>query len=67
MEPLRDVIRRAISTRNSELAGRISNYLWFEKGLNYDQAYSFVNGIEPISMDDWEELLYEADADAGRA
>jgi len=47
-----------VRERNAELAGKLADFLRFKGGLNYDQTYELVNSIEPISPEDWDDLLY---------
>ena len=57
---LGEAIREAVATGDAALAGRISDRLR-HKGMNYLDTHRFVSDIAPISLRDWEALMYEAE------
>jgi len=54
------LIRKAVSERDARTAGRVADFLR-NKGLNYQQILSLVQGVTPIDPRAWEALLYAAD------
>lgn len=56
-----EVIRQAVREKNPRKAGKVADVLRFRFGLDYESVYNVVNKIEPISKEDWEALMYEAD------
>ena len=55
-------IKKAVDTRNSEMAGRIADVLRFKWEMNYDEIYNKVNSIAPISKPMWEAMMYESES-----
>ncbi len=58
---LREIIRKAVSTRDFQLVRKIVVYLAQERGLNYIQTHAYVNNVIPIDIDTWEEMVYESE------
>jgi len=54
-------IGRVVKGRDAAGAGRIADRLRMRAGLTYRQVYDLINSVEPISLPDWETLMYEAD------
>ena len=63
MITLREMVMKAITEKNHLLAGKITEFLWIKKSMNYKEIYKFVNKIEPIPMPEWDELLCEYDTE----
>ena len=47
-------------THDAQLAGKIADYLRFNKGANYNQIAKLAK-LHGIDADEWESLMYEAD------
>lgn len=61
MITIKDAITTAIVTSDAVLAGKISDMLRYDHGMDYDQTYKLVNEAHPIGAEEWDELLYAAD------
>jgi hypothetical protein len=58
-------IKEAVRTGDAKLAGRMVDLLRFKKGASYEEIYRMAHRLTGISPDDWEQLMYEADAPEG--
>jgi len=59
---LKSQITLAVNTRNAKLAGNIADTLRFRLGMSYNAIHEYVNSVEPVEIEDWEDLMYEADS-----
>jgi hypothetical protein len=58
-------IKKAVHNQDAAAAGDVCDYLRINYKATYDQIYAFVNKVAPISMEDWEALLYESENEPG--
>ena len=58
---MRNAIIKAVEERNAAVLARTVDVCRFKFRMNYGQVYRFVNNIAAISLDDFEQLMYEAD------
>jgi len=52
-------IKKAVHNQDASAAGYVCDYLRVYHKATYDQIYEFVNKVAPISIEDWDALLYE--------
>ena len=58
---LKDAIIQAIEKNNAGSVGRITDYIRFNLGFNYNQTYNLFNKLTGINKADFDQLLYECD------
>ena len=59
---LRDLIKQAVETRDSDLAGKAVDYLRFRFKMDYSAVLFVFHELTDISMGDFEVLMQEADS-----
>jgi hypothetical protein len=55
-----ELLERAVKQRDARAAAFVADYLR-AKGWRYDDIYQYVNDRHPISLPDWESLMYESE------
>lgn len=60
MSDMDRMIIKAVAGRNSKAAGAIHFQMKYNQGMSYEQIYEKVNSVLPISMAEWDGLLYES-------
>lgn len=57
-----EAIDKAVREGDAPAAGAVVDFLWFTKGMNYDQIFALVQRRNPgVTPAQWEALMYEAD------
>ena len=60
---LKEAIIKAVTERNSFIAGQIADKLRFKYKLNYADSFEVIRGITPkLSLAEWDSLLNESDS-----
>lgn len=57
---LKEVAIEAVEKRDANLAAKVAQVLR-DKGFNFEESHQLVSSWSPISLAEWDGLLYEAD------
>jgi hypothetical protein len=54
-------VRWTIETKNAKWAGKIAEFLRFDRGMNCEESHEYINEIYPITKEDWDDFMIEAE------
>jgi len=54
-------IKYTIEHKSAQWAGKIAETLRFDMGLNCEESHEYVNEVYPITKEDWDDLMIEAE------
>lgn len=61
MKTMRQAVMAAVDRQSAPAAGRVADICRFKYKMTYMETYEWVCSIAPISLANWDRLLYDAD------